>query len=180
MDLTDWEKEKLEKLQNDERWQLVTRCVNEINQSKSPPFKIPTSNEFSLLSNLPSTISVPFEVDSIVSLDNVVKDEVESNGGSSCVEGDNKETKCESSVDKQKKDEVQSKSKGSKKKKLRKLRERAKKLQLKKDKEMFLERAIKRAEDERTEIAKGDLNCRFKFDVARRDHLPPKLQPSIL
>ena len=91
-----------------------------------------------------------------------------------------KETKCDSNVDKQEKDEVESKSKGNKKKKLTKLRERAKKLQLNEDEEMFLERAIERAEDERTDIAKSDSNCRFKFDVARRDHPPPKPRPSIL
>ena len=53
LELTNWEKEKIVKLQKDERWQLVTRGVNEINQPKSPPFKIPTNNEFSLLSDFP-------------------------------------------------------------------------------------------------------------------------------
>ena len=45
---------------------------------------------------------------------------------------------------------------------------------------MFLESAIEREEDERTEIAKGNSNCRFKFDVALRNHPPPKPRPSIL
>ena len=47
------------------------------------------------------------------------------------------------------------------------------------DKELFLERVIERAEDERTELAKNDLHCRYKFDVDRREHPPPTPRPSI-
>ena len=88
LELTNWEKEKIEKLQKDEQWHKVTRSVK-INQSKSSPFTIPTSNKFSLLSDLPSTISVPSEVDSTFSLDNIAEDEVEPDDGSSC--GDEEE-----------------------------------------------------------------------------------------
>ena len=179
LDLTNWEKEKIEKLQKDEQWHQVTRGVK-IDQSKSSPLKLPTSNKFSLLSDFPSTISVPSEVDSIISSDEIKGDAVESPCESSCLEGDEKESNCESKVDKQKKDDVESKCNGSKKKKLKKLRERAKKLQLNEDEELFLERAIERAEDERTELAKNDPNCRYKFEVDRREHPPAKPRPSIL
>ena len=169
--MTNWEKEKIEKLQKDEQWHTVTRGVK-INQSKSSPFKLPTCNKFSLLSDIPSTISVPSEVDSTFSLNNIAEDEVE--------EGDERVTRCESNVDKQKKDDIERKCNGSKKRKLKKLQERAKKLQLNEDKELFLERAIERVEDERTELAKNDPNCRYKFEVDRREHPPPTPRPSIL
>ena len=56
LELSSEEKEALEKLQQDERWQLVTRGAK-INKLESSPFILPTCNKFSLLSDLPSPIS---------------------------------------------------------------------------------------------------------------------------
>ena len=156
MELSNKEEDILEKLQMDEQWHRVTRGAK-IKETKSTPFKLPTANKFSILSDPSSSISVPPELTSPVNNSSVEKVE--------------RKTECEDS---------NNKNRNSKKKKLTKLRERAKKMKLNEDEDLFLERAIERAEDERTEIAKSDSNCRFKFDVARRDHPPPKPRPSIL
>ena len=111
--LTNWEREKLKQ----DEWHKVTQGVK-IKLTKSTPVQIPTSNKYSPLSDLSSATSVPPEVDIIVRLNSVENDKVETKGGTN-------ENKCKS----------------NKKRKLKKLRERAKKLQLNNDEEAFLERA---------------------------------------